>query len=162
VPVLGGCGFIISSLILMVEVQHKWYLPNLTDIGWHGTPTYLQEVYTASNVFNFHYSGLLEPHRRTWVHSLWSIRLFASIGSHLRVCIIHFLGQLGILNRKWDPNMGNVMAGARSAEESFRGLSCRSLRLHDVHVTRYLEATVLRTIDFSMTFESASFGGRIA
>jgi len=33
--VLGGTGFIISSLILMIEVQKKWYLPNLKDLGWH-------------------------------------------------------------------------------------------------------------------------------
>ncbi|WWC67354.1 uncharacterized protein I206_101262 [Kwoniella pini CBS 10737] len=32
--VIGGTGFIISSLILMIEVQKKWYLPNLTEIGW--------------------------------------------------------------------------------------------------------------------------------
>ncbi|OCF34900.1 hypothetical protein I317_05149 [Kwoniella heveanensis CBS 569] len=32
--VVGGTGFIISSLILMIEVQKKWWLPNLTEIGW--------------------------------------------------------------------------------------------------------------------------------
>ncbi|WWC57546.1 uncharacterized protein I303_100078 [Kwoniella dejecticola CBS 10117] len=32
--VIGGTGFIISSLILMIEVQKKWYLPNLAEIGW--------------------------------------------------------------------------------------------------------------------------------
>ncbi|KAK8844803.1 hypothetical protein IAR55_006653 [Kwoniella newhampshirensis] len=32
--VIGGCGFIVSSLILMIEVQKKWYLPDLMDIGW--------------------------------------------------------------------------------------------------------------------------------
>ncbi|WVQ82815.1 hypothetical protein IAT38_004947 [Cryptococcus sp. DSM 104549] len=32
--VLGGTGFIISALILMVEVQTRWWLPNLKDIGW--------------------------------------------------------------------------------------------------------------------------------
>ncbi|ORY23280.1 hypothetical protein BCR39DRAFT_566903 [Naematelia encephala] len=33
--VIGGSGFIVSSLILMVEVQKKWYIPALSDIGWH-------------------------------------------------------------------------------------------------------------------------------
>jgi len=33
--VIGGTGFIIASLIFMLEVQTKWYKPNLTDIGWH-------------------------------------------------------------------------------------------------------------------------------
>ncbi|WRT63184.1 uncharacterized protein IL334_000087 [Kwoniella shivajii] len=32
--VIGGTGFIISSLILMIEVQKKWWLPNLLEIGW--------------------------------------------------------------------------------------------------------------------------------
>ncbi|WVQ94132.1 hypothetical protein IAU59_001210 [Kwoniella sp. CBS 9459] len=32
--VVGGTGFIISSLILMLEVQKKWWLPNMTEIGW--------------------------------------------------------------------------------------------------------------------------------
>ncbi|WWC90228.1 uncharacterized protein L201_005161 [Kwoniella dendrophila CBS 6074] len=32
--VIGGLGFIISSLIIMIEVQKKWWLPNLTEIGW--------------------------------------------------------------------------------------------------------------------------------
>ncbi|WWD22643.1 hypothetical protein CI109_107136 [Kwoniella shandongensis] len=32
--VIGGCGFILSALILMIEVQKKWYLPNLFDVGW--------------------------------------------------------------------------------------------------------------------------------
>ncbi|OSC98858.1 hypothetical protein PYCCODRAFT_1396225 [Trametes coccinea BRFM310] len=33
--VVGGCGFIISSLLLMIEVQKKWWLPNLSSLGWH-------------------------------------------------------------------------------------------------------------------------------
>ncbi|CDO76411.1 hypothetical protein BN946_scf184937.g25 [Trametes cinnabarina] len=33
--VVGGCGFIISSLLLMVEVQRKWWFPNLSSLGWH-------------------------------------------------------------------------------------------------------------------------------
>ncbi|EIW73039.1 hypothetical protein TREMEDRAFT_22078, partial [Tremella mesenterica DSM 1558] len=32
--VIGGSGFIISSLILMVEVQTHWWLPRPFDIGW--------------------------------------------------------------------------------------------------------------------------------
>ncbi|WVQ72230.1 hypothetical protein IAR50_001779 [Cryptococcus sp. DSM 104548] len=32
--VIGGTGFIVSSLILMLETQSRPYLPNLTDIGW--------------------------------------------------------------------------------------------------------------------------------
>jgi hypothetical protein len=34
--VVGGSGFIISSLILMLEVQERWYIPKLNDIGWWG------------------------------------------------------------------------------------------------------------------------------
>lgn len=33
--VIGGTGFIISSLLLTIEVQKKWYIPNLKDVGWH-------------------------------------------------------------------------------------------------------------------------------
>ncbi|KAH9855482.1 hypothetical protein C2E23DRAFT_724190 [Lenzites betulinus] len=33
--VLGGSGFIISSLLLMIEVQKRWWLPNLRSMGWH-------------------------------------------------------------------------------------------------------------------------------
>ncbi|RPD56551.1 hypothetical protein L226DRAFT_480446 [Lentinus tigrinus ALCF2SS1-7] len=33
--VIGGTGFIISSLLLMIEVQKKWWLPNLRSMGWH-------------------------------------------------------------------------------------------------------------------------------
>jgi hypothetical protein len=32
--VIGGTGFIISSLLLMVEVQKKWWRPNLGSLGW--------------------------------------------------------------------------------------------------------------------------------
>ncbi|OJT06014.1 hypothetical protein TRAPUB_3201 [Trametes pubescens] len=33
--VIGGMGFIISSLLLMIEVQKKWWQPNLRSMGWH-------------------------------------------------------------------------------------------------------------------------------
>ncbi|KAJ9093530.1 hypothetical protein QFC21_006364 [Naganishia friedmannii] len=33
--VIGGTGFIISALLLMLEVQTKWWKPALGDIGWH-------------------------------------------------------------------------------------------------------------------------------
>ncbi|KAI0644029.1 hypothetical protein C8Q79DRAFT_914226 [Trametes meyenii] len=33
--VVGGWGFIISSVLLMIEVQRKWWLPNLRSMGWH-------------------------------------------------------------------------------------------------------------------------------
>lgn len=36
--VIGGTGFIVSSAILLLEVQKKWYIPAWTDIGWHGEP----------------------------------------------------------------------------------------------------------------------------
>ncbi|OXG28955.1 hypothetical protein C361_00609 [Cryptococcus neoformans Tu259-1] len=32
--VVGGSGFIVSSVVLMIEVQKHWWLPNITDIGW--------------------------------------------------------------------------------------------------------------------------------
>ena len=32
--VIGGMGFIISSILLMIEVQKKWWLPNLRSMGW--------------------------------------------------------------------------------------------------------------------------------
>ncbi|WVW81228.1 hypothetical protein I302_103219 [Kwoniella bestiolae CBS 10118] len=32
--VVGGTGFIISSLIIMIEVQKKWWQPNVMEIGW--------------------------------------------------------------------------------------------------------------------------------
>lgn len=35
--VLGGTGFMISAVLLMLEVQTKWYRPALGDIGWHST-----------------------------------------------------------------------------------------------------------------------------
>ncbi|KAJ6491261.1 hypothetical protein C8R47DRAFT_976550 [Mycena vitilis] len=33
--VVGGCGFIISSILLMIETQKKWYLPAPASLGWH-------------------------------------------------------------------------------------------------------------------------------
>lgn len=33
--VVGGSGFIISSAMLMLEVQSKWWKPNLKSLGWH-------------------------------------------------------------------------------------------------------------------------------
>ncbi|CAK7269889.1 hypothetical protein SEPCBS119000_003801 [Sporothrix epigloea] len=33
--VIGGCGFIISSLLFMLETQRKWYLPAPGLLGWH-------------------------------------------------------------------------------------------------------------------------------
>ncbi|KAL1405352.1 hypothetical protein Q8F55_008983 [Vanrija albida] len=32
--VIGGVGFVITSLLQMLEVQHKWYIPRPMDIGW--------------------------------------------------------------------------------------------------------------------------------
>ncbi|KAL7420717.1 hypothetical protein Q5752_004668 [Cryptotrichosporon argae] len=32
--VVGGTGFILSSVILLLEVQRKWYLPRVLDLGW--------------------------------------------------------------------------------------------------------------------------------
>ncbi|KAH8881624.1 hypothetical protein GQ53DRAFT_848172 [Thozetella sp. PMI_491] len=33
--VVGGCGFIVSSLLFMLEVQDKWYIPAPKVLGWH-------------------------------------------------------------------------------------------------------------------------------
>jgi hypothetical protein len=33
--VVGGSGFIISAGMLMLEVQSKWWKPNLSSLGWH-------------------------------------------------------------------------------------------------------------------------------
>lgn len=33
--VVGGTGFIISALFLMIETQKNWWQPNLADLGWH-------------------------------------------------------------------------------------------------------------------------------
>lgn len=33
--VVGGCGFIISGLLFMLETQKKWYLPAVGTLGWH-------------------------------------------------------------------------------------------------------------------------------
>lgn len=41
--VVGGTGFIVSSGILLLEVQKKWYKPALKDIGWHGKFPFLFE-----------------------------------------------------------------------------------------------------------------------
>lgn len=35
VQVIGGSGFIISSILFMLETQQKWYLPAPTVLGWH-------------------------------------------------------------------------------------------------------------------------------
>ncbi len=32
--IVGAIGFILSSGLLMLEVQKKWYLPALKDVGW--------------------------------------------------------------------------------------------------------------------------------
>lgn len=33
--VVGGSGFIVSALLFMLEVQPRWYIPNLKSLGWH-------------------------------------------------------------------------------------------------------------------------------
>ncbi|RDB30427.1 hypothetical protein Hypma_007169 [Hypsizygus marmoreus] len=33
--VVGGSGFIISSIFIMLETQRKWYLPDPLSLGWH-------------------------------------------------------------------------------------------------------------------------------
>lgn len=33
--VVGGCGFIVSGTLFMVETQPKWYIPAPTVLGWH-------------------------------------------------------------------------------------------------------------------------------
>lgn len=33
--VVGGTGFIVSSLLFMLETQPNWYTPSLTTLGWH-------------------------------------------------------------------------------------------------------------------------------
>lgn len=35
VQVIGGSGFIISSILFMLETQRKWYLPAPKVLGWH-------------------------------------------------------------------------------------------------------------------------------
>jgi hypothetical protein len=35
VQVIGGSGFIISSILFMLETQQKWYLPAPRVLGWH-------------------------------------------------------------------------------------------------------------------------------
>lgn len=33
--VIGGCGFVISSFLFMLETQKYWYLPSPFTLGWH-------------------------------------------------------------------------------------------------------------------------------
>lgn len=33
--IVGGCGFIISGALFMLETQKKWYIPALDTLGWH-------------------------------------------------------------------------------------------------------------------------------
>src|SRR4051794_20899834 len=33
--VVGGSGFMLSAILLMLEVQTRWWKPALSDIGWH-------------------------------------------------------------------------------------------------------------------------------
>ncbi len=33
--IVGGCGFIVSSLLYMLETQPKWYIPAWEVLGWH-------------------------------------------------------------------------------------------------------------------------------
>jgi len=33
--VVGGSGFMISAILIMLEVQTRWWKPALKDIGWH-------------------------------------------------------------------------------------------------------------------------------
>lgn len=35
--VIGSVGFVISSFLLLLEVQHHWWEPRPFDIGWQGT-----------------------------------------------------------------------------------------------------------------------------
>lgn len=32
--VVGGTGFIVSSIMFMLEVQKKWWVPNVKSMGW--------------------------------------------------------------------------------------------------------------------------------
>jgi hypothetical protein len=41
--VVGGWGFIISSGILMIEVQERWYIPKIFDVGWQGVSRFAEK-----------------------------------------------------------------------------------------------------------------------
>ncbi|GAB7345607.1 hypothetical protein MBLNU457_3906t1 [Dothideomycetes sp. NU457] len=53
--VLGGCGFIISGFLFMLETQKKWYLPALDVLGWHiGAWNFIGGIgFTISPCFGF-------------------------------------------------------------------------------------------------------------
>jgi hypothetical protein len=36
VQVIGGLGFIVSSVLLMLETQKAWWRPALNSLGWYG------------------------------------------------------------------------------------------------------------------------------
>lgn len=33
--IVGGCGFVVSGTLFMLETQKKWYIPALGTLGWH-------------------------------------------------------------------------------------------------------------------------------
>lgn len=119
--VVGGSGFIVSSLILMLEVQTKWYIPKLTDIGWHSELSYCYRHYTASTVTD-RGSRVLESNRCIRFHALWSYWIFISQWSSVSKWIIDLVGELGLFDWECDSMLGGYLEGAGG---SFRGERAR-------------------------------------
>ena len=71
VPVVGGTGFIASALLLMIEVQKKWWLPNFGDLGWHSELVSCRMM-TDPNDPCSPLSQFLEPGWRHRFYAMWS------------------------------------------------------------------------------------------
>ena len=99
--VVGGTGFIVSSLLLMIECQRKWWLPNLRSLGWH------IGVWNLVGAIGFTLCGALGYASSTSskVSSEWikdHVVLRHGTGK-LPERTRHILGIMGLFDRKCDP-----------------------------------------------------------
>lgn len=81
--VIGGSGFITSSLLLMLEVQERWYHPAVSDIGWWGKCERTAPVMTTgkpgltlhqspSGTSSAQWASLSAPRSVTPPHRVWN------------------------------------------------------------------------------------------
>lgn len=95
--VVGGMGFVICSLLFMLETQRTWYLPAWGTLGWHiGLWNLIGAL--GFTVFFFFLQYLRGPETDFASTALWCFWLLVELRSTVPSSVLYVLGQLGVLD----------------------------------------------------------------
>lgn len=108
--VIGSVGFVISSFLLLLEVQHHWWEPRPFDIGWQGTQH-------SEHVAPLTTSRIVERYRFRGLPPLCSLWLLFISRDEVPIRTLDVLGQLRIPLGQRVPAVGNRDARAPAQEQ---------------------------------------------